>query len=291
MAVRSATNQYRGINAHLHSFFQAHGGWSSFHTSFIAALARDLNRLLPSGYVVDIEQSLQIREVHPDTGERLRRPEPDLTIFRTPQASAFPPSGATVATLTQTIAATFDLTEELYYRALVIYQLLDSDVLPGQPLTRIELLSPTNKQGAGAVQYQEKRYGALRSGLALIELDWLHETPPTIHGLPHYPDAPNSHAYSITVSDPTPTFDDGHAYTYAFDVDQRIPIVEVPLGVGNSISVDFNPVYDDVYAGLAAYSLRVDYSQPPANMTRYSTLDQKRIQHRMAAVLNPPTPS
>ena len=54
-------NQYRGINAHLHSFWQSEGGWDSFHTNHIADLMRLINTALPTGYVANIEQSLQIR--------------------------------------------------------------------------------------------------------------------------------------------------------------------------------------------------------------------------------------
>lgn len=39
MPLYSAKNQYVGINAHLQSEFQAHGGWNSFHGNFITFLA------------------------------------------------------------------------------------------------------------------------------------------------------------------------------------------------------------------------------------------------------------
>ena len=53
---RSVRNQYLGINAHLHSFWQAVGGWSRFHTNHISDLLRMLRPLLlPLGYDADIE--------------------------------------------------------------------------------------------------------------------------------------------------------------------------------------------------------------------------------------------
>ncbi|HLA43610.1 MAG TPA: hypothetical protein VJZ27_09255, partial [Aggregatilineales bacterium] len=81
MTIRTRRNQYRGVNAHLHSYLQAHSGWQGFHNTFIIYLVNEINARLPEGYIVDAEQSLQIREIHPDTGERIRRPEPDLTVF------------------------------------------------------------------------------------------------------------------------------------------------------------------------------------------------------------------
>jgi hypothetical protein len=283
MAIHTRKNQYKGVNAHLHSYFQAQGGWSSFHTNFISILARDLNTQLPDGFVVDIEQSLQIREIHPDTGERIRRPEPDLTIYRTHEDISVSGVAGVTATLTQAIPDTLDLTEDLYYSAVVIRQVEADDVL-GQAVTRIELLSPTNKQGEGYIQYREKRYAALKSGVALVELDFLHETPPVVKGLPHYPTEPKSYAYNITVSDPTPSFEAGTAHTYAFGVDTPIPIVAIPLGKGNQIDVSLNNVYNEVYVSLTAYGRRVDYEEEPMHLERYSPMDQSHIRQRMAAV-------
>ena len=283
MAIHTRKNQYKGVNAHLHSYFQAQGGWSSFHTNFISTLARDLNTQLPDGFVVDIEQSLQIREIYPDTGERIRHPEPDLTIYRTRAAMSVSGSAGAAATITQAIPDTLDLTEDLYYSAVVIHQ-VEADEVLGQAVTRIEILSPTNKQGAGYIQYREKRYTALKSGVALVELDFLHETPPVVNGLPHYPTEPGSYAYNITISDPTPSFEAGLAYTYAFGVDTPIPTVVIPLGKANQIDFSLNNIYDEVYASLTAYSRRVDYAEEPRHLERYSPTDQSHIRQRMAAV-------
>ncbi len=280
MPIYTRKNQYQGVNAHLHSHFQAQGGWSSFHTNFIAALARDLNAHLPDGFIVDIEQSLQIREIHPDSGDRIRRPEPDLTIYRTRQGAELTGRSNTAVTLTQAIIDTFDLTEDLYYTALVIYRALPDAIL-GNPVTRIELLSPTNKQGDGAIQYREKRYAALKSEVALVEIDFLHETPPVVKGVPPYPTHADSHAYNITVSDPSPSFDEGTAQTSAFSVDTPIPAINIPLGWNSSINVDFDRVYNDVYTSLSAYSRRVDYEALPLHFDHYSTTDQARIYQHM----------
>lgn len=283
MPIHTRKNQYKGINAHLHSIFQAQGGWSSFHTNFIGALARSLNEQLPAGYIVDLEQSLQIREIHPDTGERIRRPEPDLTIYRTQEKQIEIRPGTGSATLTQAIADSLDVTDDLYYSAVVIYR-AEPDSLLGQAVTRIELLSPTNKQGEGYLQYREKRYAGLRSGVALVEIDFLHETPPVVKGLPRYPDSPNSFAYHITVSDPTPSFESGLAQTYGFGVDTVLPTASLPLGEGNHFEFDFAPLYQNVYLSLTAYSLRVDYAVLPPHFERYSPADQEHIQQVMTRV-------
>ena len=78
--ISTSKNQYQGINAHLHSHFQAEGGWDGFHTNHVSDLTRALRaQLLPMGYIAEIEQSLQIRRY----GEPAGKPESDVTIYDT----------------------------------------------------------------------------------------------------------------------------------------------------------------------------------------------------------------
>ena len=77
--------------------------------------------------------------------------------------------------------------EEETLTGLVIYQAGEGSVL-GRPITRIELLSPANKPpGSHHEQYMVKRLETLKSGLRLVELDYLHESHPVIQALPSYP--------------------------------------------------------------------------------------------------------
>ena len=286
MTIRSRQNQYVGVNAHLHSYFQSKGGWSSFHTNRIADLARTINDKLPPGYVVDIEQSLQIREFHPDTGERLLRPEPDITIYSassTPQPIMVSSGGAILA-LTQPVIETMELDEDQYYSALVIYQIEDDTAL-GRAITRIELLSPSNKHGQGYLQYREKRNATLRSETRLVEIDYLHETPSPIKGIRSYPHhQPGAFPYNITVSNPTPNLEEGLAVTFPIGVDQPIPTIDIPLAGKDVLPLDFGLVYNQTFRSLGAYSLRVDYDQLPENFKSYHAADQERIKRRMQVV-------
>jgi hypothetical protein len=289
MSVRSLINQYRGVNAHLHSSFQVQGGWDSFHANYIADLGEFINDHLPPGYIVDIERSLQIREFHPDTGERLiQRRRPDVTIYQTdparlPVIEVLP--GGAVATLTQPVSETLTLTDEMFYAGLVIYEQQDDQSF-GRPVTRIEVLSPSNKPpGDGFLQYIQKRYGALKSGLRLVEIDYLHETESPIKGIPRYPDQIDSFPYSITVSDPIPSLDEGRSETHEFAVDQPIPAIAIPLAGDERLSIDFGAVYNRTFRKLRAYSYLVDYERLPHRFERYSPADQERIKRRIDSVL------
>lgn len=79
--IRSTRNQSHGINAHLHSLWQAEGGWAAFHTSHINDLIRAMRpRLLKMGYDAALESSLQIRRL--DTEPLLGVPASDILIYR-----------------------------------------------------------------------------------------------------------------------------------------------------------------------------------------------------------------
>ncbi|MBC8100604.1 MAG: DUF4058 family protein [Armatimonadetes bacterium] len=234
MPIYSRRNQYRGVNPHLHSYYQAQGGWEGFHNAQVFLLATHINAALPPGYVVDSVLSL-------------------------------------------------DLGEDAYLTALVIYQ-ITADALLGQPVTRLELLSPSNKQGDGYTQYREKRAAALRAGLCLVEVDYLHETPSPVKGLARYPADSAAHPYTIAVSNPTPSFDAGTVMMYGVGVDESLPTIDLPLLPGDSVQVDFDAAYQQVFSSLTAYSLRADYAQPPLHLDRYSARDQQRIAQRMLSI-------
>lgn len=80
--LQAIKNQYPGINAHLHSYWQGRGGWSRFHTNHIADLLRALRpALLPRGY----------------DAEPPRFPESDLTIDDRERERAARPGGQSSA--------------------------------------------------------------------------------------------------------------------------------------------------------------------------------------------------
>jgi hypothetical protein len=289
MAIHLRQNQYRGVNAHLHSALQNEpGGWKVFHSSHINDLARAIDALLPPGYEVALEKSLQIVEYHPDTGVKIRRrPEPDVTIYEVDpsEKSSTASFGSTaVPTLILPAIETVEQAEELYLTSVIVYRTNEDE---RTAVTRIELLSPTNKPpGDGYLQYREKRNATLEEGIPLIEIDYLHETPPPIRGVPSYPDREaKSHPYYIAITDTRISLEEGETKVYAFVVDEPIRIVDIPLAGDEILTLDLNPVYNQTYESLSYFSNRVDYEQEPMRFETYSEADQQRIKARMAAVL------
>jgi hypothetical protein len=278
--VRSIKNQYRGVNAHLHSILQAESKWNRFHNYAIGKLMEVFKALvLPMGYTVEREESLQIRRVGDDLP---RRPRADLLILdRTPDRTiqASPMMRGQALLLEELDEEDF----EYPYHAAVVYEILPTSE---EPVAWIELLSPGNKGSSkDAYTYIAKRRLILERGLVLVEIDLLHETPPTFERLPDYSQGEaGAYPYRILVIDPRPEYHEARVYLHEFGVDARLPMVDVPLNAGNIVTVDFDALYQKTFHdGLYGHNL--DYHEFPMNFDRYSAADQVRIANRMLAVL------
>jgi hypothetical protein len=282
--VRSIKNQYPGINAHLHSYWQGAKKWNRFHNFYIGRLMASLKvQLIPLGYTAEMEESLQIRRV----GDDLYNPKADILLSdlklrgeRQPYILSSP--AAQIMMIDELVE--FEQDREHPYFSLAIYERSN----PGDPIAWIELLSPSNKGGRlDAQTYLDKRRELLRSGLVFVELDYLHETPSTFETIPDYTrHEPKSSPYRMVVLDPHPDFNVGPAYLYAFNVDQAMPKVKIPLKGKDVLEFDFEAVYQQVFEeGVYGYDVDFDYTQLPMNFDRYRPDDQARIVSRMLAVL------
>lgn len=297
-AVRSAKNQYPGINAHLHSFWQAVGGWSRFHGNHITDLMRAMRvGLLTMGYTADLEPSLQIRRLD-DLSDNTESPESDITIYdlqperaRQPRLSSSP-AGIAEKTLALPEALFGVVASQKEYNAVSIYAVIPGKLDAGKPVAWVELLSPSNKPGgADAERYFDKRLKILQNGIVFVEIDYLHESAPTLKGIPNYrrrrgqSSDDQARAYRIIVIDPRPNMDDGVVHLTEFDVDAPIPEVAIPLNGDDVFHFDFGKPYQKTFEETLYGLERVDYRQLPHNFERYSEADQQRIANRMIAVV------
>jgi hypothetical protein len=287
-AIYTTKNQYRGINAHLHSLWQHSGGWEGFHTVHIGDLYKTLNALLvPMGYEVGLEESLQIRRL--SGGVRMARP--DVVIYETPRISpvATPVLAGQIQNLSVAELLAEDELSEKPYRALVIRPLRTEGT--AQPIVWIELLSPANKgDSEDARAYRAKRKDVLVNGMVFVEIDYLHESDPTFPTLPLYrPLAdktwlPTARPYHIVVVDPRLGFEKGQAQVASFAVDEPFPTMTIPLAQTDYLAFDFYVPYRKSFEE-SLYGRWVDYHQLPINFQRYSPSDQARILNRMLAVI------
>ncbi len=291
MAIRSRVNQYRGINAHFQSYAQhERDGWVAFHNTHITHLCEAIDLLLPPGYEVVPERSLQIRTVDPHTGQlSTRKPEPDVTIWDTDLAAQRTKSSfsaqVAVPVATKPVIATLMPDEETRLKAVVIKELLPTG--EAVPVTRIELLSPTNKVGEDRGRYLAKREAALEAGLVLVEVDYIHEIDSPIPQTPGYASRdPGAYPYTILVSDPRPSLEEGQTRVYGFYVDEAMPPIEIPLTGQENIVLNFARVYDRTFSSLSTFSNRADYAKEPIHFQSYAPEDQQRIWARMLAVMD-----
>lgn len=278
--LRTIKNQYYGVNAHLHSYWQNQGGWDGFHTNHITDLMRLMRiQLMPLGYIADIEQSLQIRRLDMPIG----RPESDITIYDTkPQ-----PMQQRLSSLSEqaiAITALMDVDKEFaQYRAIAIYAQSNETT----PVAWIELLSPSNKPGGqDATYYRDKRLKILQSGLVFVEIDYLHQSLATFDHLLPYPQNAEAHPYRIVVVDPRPSLESGLAYPHEFDVDDPIPRVKIPLNRSDVLHFDFQAAYNKTFTETLYGMQLVDYSQLPLHFEKYSRNDQTHILSRMLVLRN-----
>lgn len=290
--IRSIKNQYRGINAHLHSLWQTERNWSGFHTLQIGDLLKALNtQLMHLNYIAEVEQSLQIRRL----GSQPTRPKADLLVYDSAPNRPFQQHDSWYGQ-TQTIALAELLDEhelsEKPYRALVIYELDEQSGKRGEPVAWIELLSPSNKGNSeDADVYRAKRMNIMVSGLVFVEIDYLNRTPPTFSSIPgiytligREPSA-FPYPYHVIVIDPRPSVEEGRARVEPFNVDDAIPAVKIPLNGDDVIQFDFSMPYHKTIEE-SSYTLRyVNYGELPSDFDQYSESDQTRIVNRMLTVL------
>jgi hypothetical protein len=285
--VRTIRNQYRGVNAHLHSYWQAEEGWADFHGPHITDIYRHLNALLlPMGYSAHVERSMQIRRWN----DAPARPRSDILIrdaqperLRLPAAAAFvEPAFSTVADLIE-----LDADTEKPYRAIAVYRGVRQESTP--PIAWLEILSPTNKRpGADRRDYIDKRQQLVEQGVVFIEIDYLHEYPTTFRSLLNYTrrdERQEAHPYHIVMLDPRPDLWSGPAVILGFNVDEPIPSLTIRLLDQDEITVTFNDIYQKSFEASLYGEQFVDYITLPHNFDRYSPADQTRIVNRMLAVL------
>jgi hypothetical protein len=286
MAVMTRKNQYRGVNAHLHSIWQNEGGWSNFHNRHIGDLAGLLiDALLPLGYLVTIEESIQIRRA--DSDDPPRRPKSDILIGD-PNAARCPNRTGVQAAQPAYRLGTWiaPLETEKPYHALRI----DARKGAGEPVAWIELLSQTNKRySADRAEYLYKRNTLLTNGVIVIEIDYLHETPTTfdrqLMDYSRLKERDQAAPYRIMLLDPHPDMMDGFVYPYPFSVDQAIPTVTIPLRGEDRIAFDFGTAYHKTFIEMSYGLIHIDYAALPPAFETYSAADQTRIARRMLAVL------
>ncbi|MBZ0320247.1 MAG: DUF4058 family protein [Anaerolineae bacterium] len=279
-------NPYVGLNPHLMSLFQSPSTedmtstFPPFHGDHITHIKDFLNRYLPRTYIAVSESSLQIKARQSDYDPLIRdsRPVPDVAVY---QRGAMTQQAAAHMASPPALHLELELEELQQIMGISIYEIKAGEHrVYSKPLVRIELLSPANMPGESYdAAYQQNRTKMLLAGTPLIEIDYLHEYPSPIIGVPYYPKDKGSKPYYIALSNPKVKGVD----VYLFDLDEPIPIVPIPLAGDEVLNFDFGEPF--VYTWQTSrFGTFIDYAHEPARMESYSPADQTKIREKMAEV-------
>lgn len=257
-------NPFTGINPLYHEILLIQNRWISFHNAFLVECFKTLStKLRNTGYKVELEETLHI---HPIVQDVIRH-RPDLYISKKGQSYL---SHTQTANDVVAITDILDMDdEEPNPIAIVIHR------GEGEPVAWVELLSPTNKLPNYAYyQYAGKRKVVLSMGIVFIEIDFIHTQSPTFR----YPDyskhEKDAQPFHITTIIPNPTLENGVAQVLHFNVMSRIPIIKIPLLGNETVDIDLDAVYQQLFVD-ADYLSRID--KLVATLTTYHPDDREKI--------------
>ena len=215
-------------------YIEALGHWEGFHAPLVTNCSQLLNQHLPEGYVSQIETRVTMLTIDLPGERRV----PDVLIGREADAPAFHGSSggqAGVATL-EPITVPLAIGEiEIRERWIEIKSLPELELV-----TVIEILSPTNKSGAGRSEYLDKRAALIDRPVNLVEIDVLFGGRPAPLGKrlpPHHYYAvvarstsrPDAQVYTWTVRDPLPSL----------PIPLRAPDADVLLNLGEAFELTY----------------------------------------------------
>jgi len=223
--------------------------WSTVHIQLSAEIARQLSLKLSEKYValtnerfvlhVPEDTSVAVEAIYPDTALLAAGKNLSETPVMTGATALSPPLRFQTVMLEHEPQVTVEIRDAANRRLV----------------TAIEVLSPTNKQGSGYVEYLTKRDALLRSDTHLIEIDLLRRgrRAPMRQPLPSAP-------YFIFVSraDERPTVG-----VWPILLDQTLPACPVPLLSGDlEVMLDLQLAFTIVY-DISHYERLIEYASSP----------------------------
>ena len=227
-------------------YLERTGMWRQVHTGLIVDIQKFLTPLLRPKYQAAVEQQTYLSLS--DTEQLAGVPDVLAVAPSTTQPDERVLAGQ-IAENAGTYVVDMPMPDEIVERYLEI-----RDVLTGEAITEIEILSPSNKL-SDREKYERKRLRILGSMTNLVEIDLLRiGNPMAVKG-----DIPQSH-YRIIVSH----FDNRpQAKIHLFGVRDPIPNISIPLRVGDEEPLLLlNDILHTLY-DQAGYDSFIDYSEQP----------------------------
>lgn len=230
--------------------------WTDFHNNLASEIQANLNEVLMPDYFAELEpyvtyETLQIGSI--------KATYPDITVAQPYPAQDKASSSARLqqAATTLTIDPAPVLSEVDAEVPIRLYHVQVRSIVHEQLVTVIEILSPVNKRVRHEAydHYLQKRREILRSGAVhLLEIDLLRggTRPPLLKPVPEA-----SYYVSLARIDNRPQVE-----VWPIQLTDKLPTLPVPLIAPDpDVPLDLQSIVNSVYR-RAAYSIRVDYSQP-----------------------------
>ncbi|MFV0444744.1 MAG: DUF4058 family protein [Planctomycetaceae bacterium] len=233
--------------------------WGDVHARFVPLAAMQIQPRLPSDLRARIEERVAV-EGEGDSGFLV----PDIRVVerpREPLSYAGAPAGVAVFEPIVSRIPREDITERF----------IEIREFRGGPLIAvIELLSPTNKSGAGKVKYGLKRRELAAAGVTLVEIDLIRQGE-----LPWYAAAgwyTDEEPYHVVIR---PGWDTSELWIVPFSLRQPLPAFRIPLrSPDETVVLELAPIMNLIYE-TGCYE-DTDYSERPPGPP-FSVEDQEWV--------------
>jgi len=267
MDTASLNNPFMGINPLLHEILLTQDRWQEFHNVFLTQCLLALRQqLVNTAYTVGLEQTVRIQSV----SDLFTRYRPDLLIATNKNTPYLIPS-QTSPTAMLAITDVMDLDDPDPDPLSVVIKKYEDD----NPVAWIELLSPSNKLPFdGYYQYRSKREVVLGASIVFVELDFVHNQPPTLRYLDYSKGEEGAYPFHITALIPNPRIETGVAQVSHLKVMEKIPALNIPLLGDDELILDLEAVYQNMFT-QAAYASEIARNQP--QLTTYHPDDRAKI--------------
>jgi hypothetical protein len=219
--------------------------WVSVHAELGSEIARQLAPRLRPKYIVRTVRRF-VTEMPDDVAIATSDIYPDVIVSR---AASEGTAGVGALAITPPLQLATVMPHRVPQVSIEI-----RDVARREPVTAIEILSPTNKRGESYREYLDKRQRILLSAAHLVEIDLLRlgQRVPMQEPLPPAP-------YFVFVgrAERRPIVD-----VWPIHLADRLPRIPIPLLAGDpDVILDLQQALDTIYDALS-YDLSVDYTRP-----------------------------
>lgn len=234
-------------------YIEALGLWEGFHDWLVTFAADTLNESLPERYVAELGHRLRLVALPPEEGRQI---VPDVVVGRKGRRAASAADrarGPSATALLEPIQVPLPRPVMTEIREVWI----DIRRLPGRvPVTALEVLSPSNKTGAGFYEYQEKRRETTERKVHLVEFDLLLGGTRLDMARP----LPEGDFYALVSRAPNRPISD----VYTWTLRDPLPTIPIPLsGSDPDVFLDLATVFARAYE-RGRYGRLIDYSAPPS---------------------------